>query len=148
MSDTNAQHTEVRRITSAADLQRAFDIRRQVFLVEQKVPPDEEFDEDDQRALHVLAFVDGEPVATGRLIVDGDRARVGRMAVLSTHRARGIGRAILEELLRAATEDGLREVVLHAQTHAIGFYQSLGFEACGAVFDEAGIPHRRMQRTL
>ena len=144
----NASDFDVRRITQPADLERAFEIRRQVFLVEQKVPPEEEYDEDDKRALHVLALTGDEAIATGRLIVDEHYARIGRMAVVAEYRGHGVGRAILEELVRAATERGVKRIVLHAQVHAIGFYEALGFEASGAVFDEAGSPHRVMERVF
>lgn len=139
---------EVRRVASKPDLDRAFEIRRLVFLVEQQVPPELEYDEDDERAIHVLAFVGNEAVATGRLVFHSDHARVGRMAVLAEHRGLGVGRAILQELLRAASERGEHRIVLHAQVQALGFYESLGFSARGDVFDEAGIPHRLMERTL
>jgi predicted GNAT family N-acyltransferase len=139
---------DVQRITATIDREAAFEIRRQVFLVEQKVPADEEFDEYDEGALHVLARAGGVAAGTGRLIVEADHARIGRMAVLASHRERGVGRAILEELLRAATERGARRIVLHAQVHAIGFYERLGFRATGPEFEEAGIPHRVMERRL
>lgn len=139
---------QVRRIASKADLDRAFEIRRVVFLVEQQVPPDLEYDADDERATHVLALSGDQAVATGRLILHDDHARIGRMAVLADFRKRGVGRAILEELLRAAREQGVQRIVLHAQVQALGFYESLGFRAFGEVFDEAGIPHRMMDRVL
>jgi predicted GNAT family N-acyltransferase len=145
MTRTQAR-VEVRRITTPADRERAFEIRRRVFLLEQKVPPDQEFDEFDKTALHVLAVVDGEAVATGRLVLQEEYARIGRMAVLAEHRAHGVGRAVLEELLRAANERGVARIVLHAQVQAIGFYEGFGFQASGEVFDEAGIPHRIMER--
>jgi predicted GNAT family N-acyltransferase len=148
MTSTTGPRIEVRRVTESGDLENVFEIRRRVFLIEQKVPADEEFDEDDKRALHVLAVADDEPVGTGRLVFRQDHGRVGRMAVLAQHRSHGIGRAILQELLRAAAEHNVRRIVLHAQVHAIGFYESLGFLASGEVFDEAGIPHRRMERVL
>ncbi len=138
----------VRRIASKDDLDSAFEIRRVVFLVEQQVPPDLEYDADDQRATHVLAVAGDAAVATGRIVFHADHARVGRMAVLADYRKRGVGRAILEELLRVARERGARRIVLHAQVQAIGFYESLGFRAFGEVFDEAGIPHRLMDQAL
>lgn len=139
---------EVRRIAVSEDQERAYEIRRRVFLDEQRVPPELEFDADDAHALHALAIVAGEPVATGRLVVRGDHAQIGRMAVLAEHRGHGVGRAILEELVRAASERGASRVILHAQVQAIGFYESLGFKAFGEVYDEAGIPHRNMEREL
>lgn len=138
----------VRQATSQVDLERAFDIRRRVFLAEQKVPPEEEFDDDDRTAIQVIAWLGDEAVATGRLILRADHARVGRMAVLREHRGHGIGRAVLDELLRCARNMKVCRVILHAQVHAIGFYEAAGFRPLGDVFEEAGIPHRSMARDL
>jgi predicted GNAT family N-acyltransferase len=84
-------------------------------------------------------------VGTGRLLPDG---HIGRMAVLKTHRARGVGGAILKALIAEARRRGMHEVVLSAQTHALEFYRKHGFEARGAAYMEAGIPHREMRRAL
>ena len=146
MTADPSERIVVRRIFSEADLERAFAIRRLVFLVEQKVPPEEEFDAEDETAIHVLAFIGNEAVATGRLIARADHARIGRMAVLEDCRGHGVGHAVLQELMRIAREMRLRKLVLHAQVHAIGFYQSMGFHVVSDVFDEAGIPHRSMER--
>jgi predicted GNAT family N-acyltransferase len=120
-------------------------IRREVFIVEQQVPEEMEWDVDDVTSAHALALLDGQPVGCGRLLPDG---HVGRMAVRAPHRSRGIGRALLQALLAEARRRGMREVVLHAQTHALRFYEAQGFVADGPVFDEAGIPHRRMSQAL
>lgn len=120
-------------------------IRFEVFVREQRVPPEIEMDEHDVASLHALAYVDGKAVGTGRLLPDG---HIGRMAVLRESRASGVGSAILLRLIDAARRRGLREVRLSAQTHALGFYQRLGFVAAGEVFEEAGIPHQEMRRAL
>lgn len=120
-------------------------IRREVFIVEQRVPEEMEWDADDATSVHALALLEGHPVGCGRLLPDG---HIGRMAVRAPHRSRGIGRALLQSLLAEARRRGMREVVLHAQTHALRFYEEQGFVADGPVFDEAGIPHRRMSQTL
>lgn len=117
-------------------------IRKAVFIEEQRVPEELEWDEIDETCHHVLAYaVDGTPIGTGRLLPDG---HIGRMAVLKEWRRRGVGSAILVYLLDLARREGFDEVCLHAQTHALGFYARHGFEACGAQFIEAGIPHRLM----
>jgi predicted GNAT family N-acyltransferase len=117
-------------------------VRRAVFVVEQCVPEDLEWDEHDPDAVHVLASNAARtPIGTGRLLPDG---RIGRMAVLSVWRGRGIGSAILQSLLDAARELGYMELKLHAQTHALDFYAKHGFAAAGDEFIEAGIPHRAM----
>jgi predicted GNAT family N-acyltransferase len=120
-------------------------LRREVFIVEQRVPEEMEWDADDATSVHALALLEGHPVGCGRLLPDG---HIGRMAVRAPHRSRGIGRALLQSLLAEARRRGMREVVLHAQTHALRFYEEQGFVADGPVFDEAGIPHRRMSQTL
>lgn len=121
-------------------------VRETVFIHEQQVPPDMEWDEDDAEAVHALALdAAGNPVGTGRLTRDG---RIGRMAVLADWRGSGVGRAILEHLMAAARRAGLPEVVLNAQVSAIGFYRRFGYLEEGDEFMDAGIPHRRMRRSL
>ncbi|MCP4636838.1 MAG: GNAT family N-acetyltransferase [Methyloversatilis sp.] len=120
-------------------------LRREVFIVEQGVPEELEWDAYDAVSVHALALIDGEAVGCGRLLPDG---HIGRMAVRRAFRGRGIGRAVLDALLAAAAGRGLGLLQLHAQTHAQGFYAQAGFVAEGAEFDEAGIPHRRMVRRL
>ena len=103
-----------------------------VFVVEQRVPPEEEMDELDAEAIHVLAFLDGEPGGTGRLLLGEDgTARIGRMAVLEPYRYRGVGSAILLKLMDIARERGVRNVTLAGQLHAIPFYERFGFELTG-----------------
>jgi len=128
------------------DRERLRRVRTAVFVDEQSVSPALEWDGLDDNCLHVLAEDDrGTAIGTGRLLPDG---HIGRMAVLTAWRGRGVGGAILTELLRCAARQGLSEVVLNAQTHAMGFYARHGFSAEGAAFFDAGIEHRRMRRRL
>ena len=120
-------------------------IRLAVFVEEQRVPAEIEMDDHDAASVHALAYEDGAAVGTGRLLPDG---HIGRMAVLKTHRARGVGGTILKALIAEARRRGMHEVVLSAQTHALEFYRKHGFEARGAAYMEAGIPHREMRRAL
>lgn len=129
----------------AADRLRLQPVRREVFVTEQRVPEAEEWDDDDQVCVHVLALRNREPVGTGRISPAG---KIGRLAVLSEFRGRGIGDRILLMLIEQARHRGLAEVTLNAQVHAMPFYERHGFKAQGEVFDEAGIPHRRMQKAL
>ena len=117
-------------------------VRRVVFIDEQQVPADMEWDGLDPECLHVLA-VDGEgqPIGTGRLLPDG---RIGRMAVLATWRGLGVGAALLQSLLAEALRRGDREIHLHAQISALGFYQRAGFVPRGEEFLDAGIRHLDM----
>lgn len=138
------QHTDfrIRRADWAADAARLTAIRRQVFVREQQVPEALEWDGLDSEALHLLAEdADGAAIGTARLLSSG---QIGRMAVLAEHRRQGVGRALLRELLRIAEDEGRTRLFLNAQVSALPFYAGLGFEAEGEVFEEAGIPHRRM----
>jgi predicted GNAT family N-acyltransferase len=139
----------VRFVTTAAERDGAYAVRRHVFQDEQGVPAEEEFDADDATATHAVAVEDGgRVVGTGRLVLHPGYAKIGRMAVLKPARGTGVGRALLDALLAEAVRRGAARAVLHAQVQAIGFYERAGFTAVGAVFDEAGIPHRRMERAL
>ncbi|MEO7031616.1 MAG: GNAT family N-acetyltransferase [Herbaspirillum sp.] len=126
--------------------QQAQTIRTEVFVLEQQVPQELEWDEMDARSLHALAYsTDKHPIGTGRLLPDG---HIGRMAVLQLERGHGAGAAILHALMRAARERGDTAVMLHAQIHAAGFYQKFGFERVGEEFLEAGIRHVAMRCNL
>ena len=125
-------------------------IRTTVFVDEQRIPAEMEWDSADETALHAVAINRfGDAVATGRLLdhVPGV-AKIGRMAVLSGVRGSGIGRDVLDALISAARVRGDREVLLHAQMSAAAFYRRAGFVARGPQFDEAGIAHVEMTRAL
>jgi predicted GNAT family N-acyltransferase len=129
---------------AARDKLRA--VRRAVFIEEQRVPEELEWDDADDRSYHVLATSsDGIAIGTGRLKLDG---QIGRMAVLKEWRHRGVGDAILRALLALAQKEGCSMVRLHAQTHALRFYERHGFTAIDGEFEEAGIPHRAMELKL
>lgn len=116
-------------------------IRRVVFIDEQQVPQEEEWDGLDWQCLHFLAMLKGEPVGTARLLPDG---HIGRVAVLEHARGLGIGYQLMEAAIQAARDAGHARAVLSAQLHALAFYEQLGFVAHGDVFMDAGIPHREM----
>jgi predicted GNAT family N-acyltransferase len=121
-------------------------IREQVFVAEQGVPRKLEWDDLDSASRHCVAWSpQGVPVATGRLLPDG---HIGRMAVLAAWRGRGIGAEVLAALLEEARRRGLAAAVLHAQTHAAGFYRRFGFREEGPEYQEAGIAHVTMRRPL
>jgi predicted GNAT family N-acyltransferase len=121
-------------------------VREQVFVTEQKVPLELEWDEWDERSDHAVARdTSGQAIGTARLLPDG---RIGRMAVLREWRRRGVGAALMEALLQKAREQSLSRVTLHAQTHAAGFYRRFGFSERGGEFWEAGIPHVEMTLEL
>jgi YbgC/YbaW family acyl-CoA thioester hydrolase len=125
-------------------------IRTAVFVQEQRIPAEMEWDAADEGCTHAVAYNRfGMPLGTGRLLehVPGV-AKIGRMAVSQTMRGGRIGRAVLDALMRAAREQGDREVILHAQLTAAPFYARAGFAERGPAFDEAGIPHVEMVRAL
>jgi YbgC/YbaW family acyl-CoA thioester hydrolase len=125
-------------------------IRTAVFVDEQKIPAEMEWDEVDASCVHAVAVNRfGFPLATGRLLehVPGV-AKIGRMAVVRTMRGSRIGRSVLDALMNAARVRGDREVVLHAQQSAAPFYARAGFTERGTMFEEAGIPHIEMVRSL
>ena len=120
-------------------------VRTSVFIEEQAIPEDEEWDEMDALSVHLLARLDGRAVGTGRLLPDG---RIGRMAVLREARGTGLGSAMLQRLMAAASAAGHRETTLTAQVAVMPFYAAHGFLPEGEVFDECGIPHQRMRASL
>ncbi|WP_406446177.1 GNAT family N-acetyltransferase [Streptomyces sp. NBC_01613] len=149
----------VRVAEDPADQEACFAVRKEVFVGEQGVPEDLEYDEYDAVALHVLAMrEDGVPLGTGRLLygqaavakTDGDLTlgSLGRLAVTQEARGLGVGAALVRAIEDAARARGLAAVDLHAQTHALEFYERLGYEAYGPEYPEAGIPHRAMRRAL
>ena len=122
-------------------------VRETVYIVEQHVPVEEEWDSLDAGARHLLARdADGRPIGTARLLVRPGAVRIGRMAVLAPWRGRGVGRGLLEEALRAVDRSDAATSVLDAQLHAIPFYERFGFRAYGPEFLDAGILHRKMTR--
>ncbi|MBJ6638307.1 GNAT family N-acetyltransferase [Streptomyces sp. DHE7-1] len=149
----------VRVAEDPADREACFAVRKEVFVVEQGVAQDIEYDAYDTVAVHVLAVrEDGVPLGTGRLLhgeaaaakTGGDASvgSLGRLAVARSARGLGVGAALVRAVEEAARARGLAAVDLHAQTHALGFYERLGYEAYGPEFPDAGIPHRAMRRVL
>ncbi|MDP3252742.1 MAG: YbgC/FadM family acyl-CoA thioesterase [Hydrogenophaga sp.] len=121
-------------------------IRTAVFVQEQRIPKELEWDEADAVAVHAVAYNRlGRPVATGRLLPSAAGVgRIGRMAVDRTLRGSRLGRDVLFALMDAARARGDAELMLHAQQSAIGFYRRLGYQNRGEPFEEAGIPHQEM----
>lgn len=123
----------------------ASEIRRKVFIDEQNVPQEEEWDGLDPECQHFLAVLDGQPVGTARLLPD---AHIGRVAVLASARGTGIGVLLMQAAIEAARHAGHPQAALSAQVHALAFYEQLGFVAHGDEFLDAGIPHREMTLSL
>ena len=145
----------VDRVATAADMAAALAVRTRVFIEEQHVPIDEEVDGFDapsaEGVVHVLGRLDGVPIATARLLLEthgGGYPHIGRVAVLAEHRGRGYGGEVMLALHRAARARGFAGVTLAAQTHAVGFYEGLGYVARGPIYLDAGIEYRDMDLRL
>ncbi len=132
-----------------AEREQCLDIRRAVFVAEQAVPLELEMDDYDAVAVHFL-MRDGaqNPIATARLLDKHGIAKIGRVAVLKASRGQGVGLALMQFVVDDAKRRGFTEAMLDSQTYAIPFYERLGFAAEGDEFDDAGIPHFLMRRTL
>lgn len=154
-----ARPYEVRVAESALDREACSGVRHEVFVVEQRVPKELEHDAYDEVAVHVLAVgEDGAALGTGRLLhgeaaagkVGGDPTvgSLGRLAVHREMRGLGVGAALVRGIEDVARSLGLAAVDLHAQTHALAFYERLGYVAYGEEFADAGMPHRAMRRVL
>ena len=125
-----------------------FALRCEVFVVEQGVPREIELDEYDATATHLAAIRHDAVVGTLRLLDHDSEAKVGRVAVRAALRGGGIGRRLMERAAAIAMERGFAEIVLHAQVSVAGFYRQLGYVEEGDVFDEAGIPHITMRKSV
>ena len=123
------------------------EIRRKVFVEEQGVPPEAEYDELDGSSCHVLASVDGAAAGYGRVVFEEAGVRFTRIAVLRCRRGLGVGRTVVLAMLRCARKEYAKCVYLHSQLDAVGFYKKLGFSEYGEIFYEAGIPHISMKFT-
>jgi predicted GNAT family N-acyltransferase len=143
-----------------AERDGAFEVRRSVFVDEQGVDPDLEYDEHDtpgSDAIHFVAYAEGEPIGAARLRPaggtmsepgDGPAGKVERVAVAADRRGDGWGRRLMDAVEARAREEGFGRLTLHAQTHVREFYERLGYEAYGEEFEEAGIPHVAMDKDL
>jgi predicted GNAT family N-acyltransferase len=136
-------------VDASSDLMPAvYAVRHQVFVVEQAVPRTLERDEFDPVAIHLVALRDDDVIGTLRIVVSGSDAKVGRMAVLAAERRSGIGSGLMAHAAEVARMMGVREIALHAQLSAKAFYTRLGYRDEGEVFEEAGIPHVSMRKTI
>lgn len=142
---------EYKRITVENDLNIAFTIRKEVFVEEQGVPLEDEFDEFDtlnRISEHILVYYNGQPVGTGRIRWIDGLGKLERICILVPYRKFGLGKIIIGALEEIAEEKSVSQVKLHAQTHAEGFYKKLGYQTSSNVFIEDGIPHILMMKEL
>ena len=136
---------EVKKIKHRAEKDMAFAIRQHVFVIEQEVDASEEYDDDDEKSTHFLAYCDGVPCGTARWrFKDKGIIKLERFAVEKAYRGKGVGAALVRTVL-----DDLPladKVMMHAQLHAVPFYEKNGFETYGPEFEEAGIRHYAMKK--
>ncbi|MDR7236477.1 GNAT family N-acetyltransferase [Neobacillus drentensis] len=140
-----------KRITIDEELKVAFAIRKQVFVKEQGVPLEDEFDKFDTLdgiCEHILVHYNEQPVGTGRIRFINGVGKLERICILEPYRKFGLGKIIIKALEEIAEERGASQVKLHGQTQAEGFYKKLGFRTSSNIFMEDGIPHIRMLKEL
>lgn len=137
---------EIKKTTWATDKAALKQVREAVFIKEQRVPEDLEWDQHDADSVHFIALDDSQtPIGCIRLMPNG---QISRLSVLEQFRNSGIGNALLLSASKEAEKLGMKEIFLHAQTHATSFYEAAGFTVTGGIFLEADIPHRQMFKQL
>jgi predicted GNAT family N-acyltransferase len=140
-----------KRITQINDLKKAFHIRKEVFVEEQGVPLEDEFDEFDilnELSEHILVYYNEQPVGTGRVRWVDDIGKLERICILEPYRKFGLGKVIIKALEEIAEDKGISRVRLHGQSQAEGFYKKLGYQTSSSIFMEDGIPHILMIKEL
>ena len=132
------------------DLSVPFDLRQQVFTLEQGFPAEIDVDELDPVAIHTVVYVGGVPAGTARAFLTQlpGQYQIGRVCVLKPQRKLGLGKVLIDQLEFAAKVNGGTCVVLHAQCYAQGFYEKCGYHTVGEPFDEDGCPHITMEKNL
>jgi predicted GNAT family N-acyltransferase len=136
---------KIQMVTWASHQRQLRAVRTPVFIEEQAVTPEFEWDDIDATAVHLLATLDNEPIACLRII---EYEKIGRMAVLKSYRGRGLGAALLLEAVAICKKQGSKSVYLSAQTHAIEFYRKAGFKQISDEYCDVDIPHVDMQLDL
>jgi len=135
-------------MTYKEGIEDALSIRKDVFVKEQNVPLEEEIDNIDRRAVHIIVYEDEIPIGTGRVFKEKRKWFAGRLAVIEEKRGCGIGKLMMVKLIDFAREKGAKKLYLYAQTYICNFYRELGFTEIGDVFMDAGIPHIEMYKKL
>ncbi len=120
-------------------------IRQIVFIDEQHVSPEDEWDNMDDKAQHYLLYINNEVVACARLLLADTTGKIGRVAVLKAYRNQGIALQLMRYIINDARKQGIKLLTLDAQTYIISLYEKLGFNVCSEEFSDAGIPHKSMQ---
>ncbi|MFT7145087.1 MAG: putative GNAT family N-acyltransferase [Alphaproteobacteria bacterium] len=140
---------DIRLIGEQAELEQSYKLRRDIFMDEQSVTEEEEFDGLDDTCTHYLAKVAGIVAGTVRLReISIDEIKIERLCVAKDYRGHGVGRQIMKKILKDIQDKNIKTVLLSGQTHALGFYQSFGFKPYGDEFMDARIPHRNFKLEL
>nr|WP_239558736.1 GNAT family N-acetyltransferase [Peribacillus deserti] len=129
-------------------MQQAYSVRKEVFVEEQNVPLEEEIDQYEADSTHFLLFINDKPAGAGRFRILDGIGKVERICVLSSARQKGAGKAIMDGIEEYAKQQEISKLKLNAQTHAIPFYEKLGYEVSSEEFMDAGIPHKSMAKIL
>lgn len=138
----------VKKVETDRELQDAFGVRKKVFVHEQQVPEELELDDFDQTAEHFVLYTDGQPAGAGRFRVKDGKGKVERVCVIKGLRGKHAGILLMKEIEQHAKDSGMQALILNAQTHALGFYEKLGYHVISDEFMDAGIPHYTMQKDL
>jgi len=130
---------------SEKEVADAQEVRRKVFIEEQKISPELDLDGEDKNSDHFVAYSGNTPIGTTRIrYLDNGVAKIERTSIVLSFRGKNVGKKLMEESLSYIKTKGIKEVMLYAQEHARGFYEKLGFKQEGDVFEEVGIPHVKM----
>lgn len=135
-------------IASEAEINTVYDIRKKVFVEEQHVPLDIEIDDLEQDAFHFICYYEGIAVGASRLRFEDAYGKLERICVLQTYRGLSLGKEIIKEMEEQIKKMGYPTAKLSAQTHAISFYQALGYQVISDEYMDAGIPHRTMIKAI
>jgi predicted GNAT family N-acyltransferase len=144
----NIHSIEIIKVSTEQQLQDAYKVRKTVFVEEQHVPLEEEIDHLENESTHFVLYQEGMPVGAGRLRFLDGYGKVERICVLKESRVHGAGKALMESIESFAKKQGIKQLKLNAQTHAIPFYSKLGYEIVSKEFFDAGIPHKSMLKSI
>lgn len=142
------QRLDIHAVKNKKELKQTFSIRRHVFVNEQHVHQDLEFDGLDDDAVHFIMYYNKKPIGCARIRAFEDTAKLERIAVLPDYRMKGFGTCITNYLISYCTTKNFHELYLHSQTYVSGFYEKLGFKPEGNPFLEAGLEHIEMRQKL
>ncbi|UOQ92860.1 GNAT family N-acetyltransferase [Halobacillus shinanisalinarum] len=139
---------DIRKVTNYEELSDAYHVRRNVFIKEQGVSETDEHDTFEEQATHIVGYFNGEPFAAARLRFIEDYAKLERICVAKPHRGHSFGKQIIHYMETVIKDEGYSKAKLNSQTHAEGFYESLGYHTVSEEFMDAGIPHVTMIKNL